>query len=96
MAPRRGHHAAAGLHFCFAILILLQLSQAFQFVPNSPCASTCRDGTLTDDAVCLDAEYGSTGGGKRLESCVGCLLNSTAVDTAKNETDVEYGLRKRY
>ena len=94
MALRRGLNAAAGLRLWFAVLTLLRLSHAFQFVPKSGCASVCRDGTLTEDAVCLDAEYRNTDGGRKLESCVGCLLNSTAVDAVKNETDVEFGLRK--
>ena len=94
MAQRRGLNAAAGLRFLFAILTFLRLSYAFQYVVNSGCASICASGTLTEDAVCLDAEYKSKEGGQKLESCVGCLLNSTAVDTAKNETDVEFGLRK--
>jgi hypothetical protein len=94
MALRHGLHAAAILPILLALTGLFRLSYAFEHVPNSPCASTCADGTLTKDAVCLDAQYKSTQGGRNLQTCVGCLLNSTAVDTAKNETDVEYGLRK--
>jgi hypothetical protein len=94
MAARRGLNATAGLRLLLAALTLLHLSYAFQYVANSGCASVCEQGTLTDDAVCLDEDYRIEAGGARLETCVACLLNSTAVDTAKNETDVEYGLRE--
>jgi hypothetical protein len=40
----------------------------------------------------LDEQYQNTIGGRRLEDCVGCLLNSTAVDAANNQSDVEWGL----
>jgi hypothetical protein len=92
MARRRGLHATAGLRSLIAILYFLNLTTAYQYVQNSPCEPQCRDGTLSEDAVCLDAQYRTTDGGKRLQSCVGCLLNSTAVDTGKNQSDVEWGL----
>ncbi|RMZ75537.1 hypothetical protein DV738_g5403, partial [Chaetothyriales sp. CBS 135597] len=82
----------AKLEAFLAVLALVQLSGAFQYVPGSSCQSICANGSLDADAVCLDAEFNSTAGGRRVRSCVGCLLNSTAVDTATNETDVEFGL----
>jgi hypothetical protein len=99
MGSRRGHNATAGLRSLplIAILLLsfLHIAAAYQYVEGSPCANLCNEGTLIDDAVCLDAQYADTANGTRLESCVGCLLNSTAVDTANNQTDVEWGLCKK-
>lgn len=95
MAPRRGLDATAGLRRLIALLCLLQFTTAYQFVADSPCEPQCREGSLSEDAVCLDEQYKSTDGGRRLETCVGCLLNSTAVDAANNQSDVEWGLCKR-
>lgn len=94
MAGRRGLNATAGLRSLglIAALYFFRLAAAYQYVENSPCANQCDEGTLIDDAVCLDAEYSDTANGTRLQTCVGCLLNSTAVDSANNQTDVEWGL----
>lgn len=95
MARRGGLHATAGLRSLIILLYILNLATAYQYVPNSPCESQCREGTLAEDAVCLDEQYQNTTGGQRLEDCVACLLNSTAVDTANNQSDVEWGLCMR-
>jgi hypothetical protein len=99
MGGRRGHNATAGLRSLplIAILLLsfLHNAAAYQYVDGSPCANQCNEGTLINDAVCLDAQYADTSNGTRLEGCVGCLLNSTAVDEANNQTDVEWGLCKK-
>ena len=92
---RTGRSAAAGLRIILILLPTLRLSDAYGFVPGSKCASKCEDGTLQQDAVCLDAEYRSTDGGNRIQSCVSCLLNSTAVDQSNNVTDVDWGLCMR-
>ncbi|RMZ75743.1 hypothetical protein DV737_g5154, partial [Chaetothyriales sp. CBS 132003] len=104
MARPRGPNATAAaaggglwchrhfLLYLVAAFALLQLSCAFQYVPESGCQSVCSEGSLDADAVCLDTEFNSTARGRRLRSCVGCLLNSTAVDTTRNVTDVEFGL----
>ena len=88
--------AAAGLRSLIVLLtVILRLSNALQYVPGSPCASLCstdKAGSINEDAVCLDREYKDTTGGQNIEKCVGCLLNSTAIDTAANETDVQWGL----
>ncbi|RMD40465.1 hypothetical protein DV735_g4651, partial [Chaetothyriales sp. CBS 134920] len=80
------------LHYLVAILASVHLSRAFQYVPGSGCQPVCSTGSLDADAVCLDAEFNSTAGGRRVRACVGCLLNSTAIDSATNETDVQFGL----
>jgi hypothetical protein len=95
MALRTGLTAAAGLRIIILLLATFRLSTAFQFVPGSKCEPQCRNGDLVDDAVCLDAEYKSTPGGRGVQSCVSCLLNSTAVDHTTNVTDVEWGLCMR-
>ena len=92
MACRRGLYATADLRSLVVFLYILNITTAYQYVPNSPCEPQCKEGTLTEDAVCLDEQYRDTPGGSRLETCVGCLLNSTAVDTANNQSDVEWGL----
>lgn len=92
MARRRGLDATAGLRSLLCLSYLLHLASAFQFVPDSPCEPVCQDGNLSEDAVCLDDSYRNTENGTRIQECVGCLLNSTAVDTASNQTDVEWGL----
>ncbi|ETI29122.1 hypothetical protein G647_01575 [Cladophialophora carrionii CBS 160.54] len=69
------------------------VTSALQSVPGSPCESVCSDaGTLENDVVCLDANYQSLSSGRGFQKCVACQLNSTAVDTVNNNTDVEYGL----
>lgn len=77
----------------FLTLLFTHLTTALQTISGSPCQSICSAaGSLGEDAVCLDGEYKTTAGGRGFESCMDCLLNSTAVDTGKNETDVEWGL----
>lgn len=85
---------------CLLLLIVFHFpstTTAIQSVPGSPCESVCRDaGSIEDDVVCLDANYQSLGAGRAFQTCVACQLNSTAVDTANNQTDVEWGLRMSY
>ena len=94
MAYWHDRPATAAVYVAFCLLIvLLRVTSALQSVPDSPCESVCADaGTLEDDVVCLDADYQSLEQGQAFRKCVSCQLNSTAVDTAKNETDVEWGL----
>jgi hypothetical protein len=92
MSRRRDPNATAGLRSLLVLLYLLHLTDAFRYVPGSPCQSSCEVVNLDQDAVCLDDSYRDTENGTRIEDCVGCLLNSTAVDTANNATDVEWGL----
>lgn len=81
-----------------AILLLLNFQQAvlgFEHVPNSPCADLCSgnpQNTLVNDVVCLDGDYFNTPDGQAFRKCVACELNSTAVDTAINQSDVDWGL----
>lgn len=89
----------------YILIILLGLTSitpagALQTVPGSPCADTCSQNNLNyaNDTVCLDAAF-QTGGGQDFRQCTTCLLNSTAVDTANNISDVYWGLcesRLRY
>ncbi|EXJ95967.1 hypothetical protein A1O1_01092 [Capronia coronata CBS 617.96] len=73
--------------------ILLRVTSALQSVPGSPCEPVCSAaGSLEDDVVCLDANYRSLEQGRNFQECVACQLNSTAVDTGNNETDVEWAL----
>jgi hypothetical protein len=75
------------------LTVFLSVTSAIQSVPGSPCESVCSDaGTLENDVVCLDANYQSLSSGRAFQKCVACQLNSTAVDTVNNNTDVEYGL----
>jgi hypothetical protein len=85
---------SAPLRLLLCLLIVgLRVTSALQSVPGSPCEAVCSDaGTLEDDVVCLDASYQSLASGRGFQKCVACQLNSTAVDTASNETDVEFGL----
>ena len=87
--------ATAALYIAICWLtVLLRVTSALQSVAGSPCQSLCADaGTLEEDVVCLDANYQSLEQGRAFRQCVACQLNSTAVDTVKNETDVEWGLR---
>ncbi len=82
------------LSLLYLLTALLRVTFALQSVPGSPCESVCLDaGTLEEDVVCLDANYQSLDNGRAFQKCVACQLNSTALDTGNNETDVEYGLR---
>merc|ERR1711939_1139947 len=99
MAFWHDRHATApspsALHLTLLCLLIvfLRLTSALQYVAGSPCESVCADaGTLNEDVVCLDADYQALPQGRAYQKCVACQLNSTAVDTSKNETDVGWGL----
>lgn len=96
MAYWHDRPATAALYAVICLLTALRVTSALQTVAGSPCASICSDaGNLEDDIVCLDANYQSLRQGRAFQNCVGCQLNSTAVDTANNETDVEWALCMR-
>ncbi|KIX00506.1 uncharacterized protein Z518_10646 [Rhinocladiella mackenziei CBS 650.93] len=94
MAYWHDRPATAAVYIVICLLtVLLRPTSALSSVSGSPCESVCSDaGNLEDDIVCLDADYQSLSKGRAFQKCVGCQLNSTAVDTGKNETDVEWGL----
>ena len=68
-------------------------ASALQTVPGSSCADICARDNLNyaNNTVCLDDAY-QTGSGQQFRECTTCLLNSTAVDTANNISDVYWGL----
>ncbi|OAP62231.1 hypothetical protein AYL99_04434 [Fonsecaea erecta] len=75
------------------LAVLLRLTSALQSVAGSPCQSVCANaGSLEQDVLCLDADYQALPSGRAFQTCVACQLNSTAVDTANNETDVAWAL----
>jgi len=87
---------------CAAYILTAVLSTTFsspasalQTVPGSPCADQCtrNDLSYANNTVCLDEDY-QTGSGQQFRECTTCLLNSTAVDTAANVSDVYWGLCK--
>lgn len=82
----------------YALTLVLSIScaaptSALQTVPRSPCADICssNDLNLANDTVCLDDDY-QTGEGQQFRQCTTCLLNSTAVDSTTNISDVYWGL----
>jgi len=90
------------LSVCAAYVLTAVLSISFsspasalQTVPDSSCADTCTQNDLNyaNSTVCLDDAY-QTGAGQQFRECTTCLLNSTAVDTANNISDVYWGLCK--
>lgn len=96
MASWRDRPATVALCVIIYLLAALHLTSALQSVAGSPCESVCADaGDLNADVVCLDAEYQSLSQGRAFQRCVACELNSTAVDTSKNETDVTWGLGRK-
>lgn len=97
MTVHRPRPAAATVATWFLVVLLSRVAKitAFQTVPGSPCAEVCAGshaGTLAQDVVCLDNLYDTSVNGSNFKECVACELNSTAVDTARNESDVEWGL----
>lgn len=79
----------------FLLLALLQAVHGFGHVPNSPCSSLCSgnpQNTLKNDVVCLDEDFYNSTDGNAFRHCMACELNSTAVDTANNQSDVDWGL----
>lgn len=93
---------STALHVCAAYVLTAILSISFsdtasalQTVPGSQCADLCTQNDLNyaNNTVCLDEDY-QTGGGQQFRECTTCLLNSTAVDTASNISDVYWGLCK--
>lgn len=87
------------LHRASLLSLLLFASTVIglQVTPNSPCASLCMDdpsqdpsdpntsNTYPSDIVCLDTDYDSTPVGKKFESCLNCLRNSTASSNGEND-----------
>ena len=72
-------------------LAFLHSAISFGHVPG-PCSDVCSGNTLEEAVVCLDKDYTDSADGKSFHDCVACELGSTAVDTATNQTDVEWGL----
>lgn len=93
---QRDRLATAAVYLALCLLsTFLRPATALQTVPGSPCQSTCdRAGNLEDSVVCLDVDYVDTEAGSLYRECVSCQLNSTAIDTGKNETDVEFALSR--
>ena len=93
---QRDRLATAAVYLVLCLLTtLVRPATALQTVPGSPCQSTCAQaGNLQDNVVCLDADYGESETGRLYRECVSCQLNSTAIDTGKNETDVEFALSR--
>lgn len=69
-------------------------ASALQSVPGSPCADACSGVTYANNTVCLDDEYLNGGKGTQFRECTTCLLNSTAIDSSANVSDVYWGLCK--
>lgn len=94
MANWHDRPVTAALYLAICLLtIVLRPASALPTVPGSSCESVCTNaGDLVEDVVCLDADYQNLENGRAYQKCVSCQLNSTAVDTGKNETDVEFGL----
>lgn len=95
MANWHDRPATAALYLAICLLtIALRLTSALPTVAGSPCESVCVNaGDPVEDVVCLDADYQNLENGRAFQKCVSCQLNSTAVDTERNETDVGFGLR---
>lgn len=97
-ASNRSDRPAASLSQLLVIfLTFIRFTTALQYVSGSSCASLCSTdvaGTLEDDIVCVDEDYQENKKASSFQKCVGCLLNSTAVDTTHNISDVEWGLCK--
>ena len=77
------------------LLAFLQAVSGFGHVPNSPCSDLCSGNphnTLENDVVCLDDDYFNTTQGEAFRKCAACELDSTAVDTSNNQSDVEWAL----
>ena len=75
------------------IIAVVSPALALESVAGSPCAPICdaeAEGALKDDVVCLDGQYSSTSRGRNFKDCIACQLNSTAVDTTNNVTDVDW------
>lgn len=92
-----------------SILLLTPKALSLQVTPNSPCATLCMDdpsqnisdpntsNTYPSDIVCADADYENTPVGRKFESCVNCLRNSTATGAGENDQswflyNIRYGL----
>ncbi|KAL4770434.1 hypothetical protein BDW60DRAFT_218096 [Aspergillus nidulans var. acristatus] len=73
---------------------LLRLASALRTTPGSPCESACSpaNATLPSEIVCFDSEYNNTEVGRKFEGCIACQLQSTFVDDASKQSDVEWGL----
>jgi len=80
-----------------SFLLLSHQALALQVTPNSPCASVCLDeptnnasdpnssNTEGRDIVCQDSAYSSTAVGRKFDSCVSCLQNSTSSSSGEND-----------
>ncbi|KKK17445.1 hypothetical protein ARAM_001070 [Aspergillus rambellii] len=61
---------------------------------GSPCASLCSpsNDTAPSEIVCEDYQFRETAVGRKFQSCISCELNSTYVDSASDESDLEWAL----
>ena len=65
---------------------LIHTGYTLQVTSSSLCNSTCDggSGTYTSDLVCSDGDYENTAQGQSMRSCMTCLQNSTAYETARD------------
>ncbi|KAI1266610.1 hypothetical protein F5Y18DRAFT_382030 [Xylariaceae sp. FL1019] len=84
-----------------ALALLFSSSSALKVTPNSPCVPLCVGtsaddndpnsyGTENDDISCYDTDYATTPAGRRFESCMTCLQDSTF--SQGTETDQQWFL----
>ncbi|KAJ5731316.1 uncharacterized protein N7483_005824 [Penicillium malachiteum] len=70
---------------------------ALRVASGSSCTDVCSKwgsatNTTASEISCLDTSYNSTTKGEDFKDCISCELNSTYVDSATGETDVNWGL----
>ncbi|KKK20483.1 hypothetical protein AOCH_007598, partial [Aspergillus ochraceoroseus] len=81
-----------------AVLVLLtqcsQVALGLRTASGSPCASLCSpsNDTAPSEIVCEDYQFRETAVGRKFQSCISCELNSTYVDSASDESDLEWAL----
>lgn len=84
--------------YLFSLIgLLIPYSVALQVTPNSPCATFCLDSeggdvsdpnsstTTTEDTTCYDSEYKSTSAGRKFQTCMSCLQDSTFSQGTEND-----------
>ncbi|KAI0119268.1 hypothetical protein F4814DRAFT_411385 [Daldinia grandis] len=87
----------AFLTFIFIFTLFVQYSTSLQVTPNSPCASLCVDSigldfsdpnssnTGNSDISCYDTEYSSSPSGKKFQTCMSCLQDSSFAQGSESD-----------
>lgn len=92
--------------FVLTLTVYPRQASSLQVTPNSPCSSLCIDSndldisdpnssnTVNDDITCYDTDFNATATGRKFQSCMTCLQDSSF--SQGRESDQAWFLCKSY